>query len=149
MSSLLHLIHRAGQVADALLLANTQSQERVTPRQLTLLRTLADSSESLNQTDLVEMTGIDRSTLGIMLESMVGRGLVKRETCRTDRRANIITLTPRGLEVLSAVNPAADRAADEILSAIPASQRASFVRALNAIVALPSSVDNATGRQAA
>ncbi|MBZ0218649.1 MAG: MarR family transcriptional regulator, partial [Fimbriimonadaceae bacterium] len=56
-----HLLHRAGQMASEIF-ADELGNSGLTPRQYAVLVTVGEN-EGLSQTDLVEMTGIDRSTL--------------------------------------------------------------------------------------
>ena len=56
-----HLIHRAGQCATDIFQAEAR-ESGLTPRQFAVLMTIAEE-EGLTQTDLVDRTGIDRSTL--------------------------------------------------------------------------------------
>ena len=56
-----HLIHRAGQCATDIFPSEARASG-LTPRQFAVLMIVAEE-EGLTQTDLVERTGIDRSTL--------------------------------------------------------------------------------------
>jgi DNA-binding MarR family transcriptional regulator len=72
-ASALHLLHRAGQVADELFATRLGSSD-ITPRQHLVLATVAACKEP-SQTRLVEKTGIDRSTLADIVRRLVERGL--------------------------------------------------------------------------
>ena len=61
--SMLHLLHRAGQVADELFTEEMHGSD-LTPRQFAVLMVL-QRLETASQTDIVNETGIDRSTLPI------------------------------------------------------------------------------------
>ena len=61
-----HLIHRAGQCATDIFQVEARSSG-LTPRQFAVLMTIAEE-EGLTQTDLVDRTGIDRSTLADIVE---------------------------------------------------------------------------------
>jgi DNA-binding MarR family transcriptional regulator len=91
VSSVLHLLHRAGQCADELFAANMRDSE-LTPRQYVVLRAVADS-EDPSQTTLVEKTGIDRSTLADIVRRLVERGLLQRRRTRRDARMYAVRLT--------------------------------------------------------
>jgi MarR family transcriptional regulator, temperature-dependent positive regulator of motility len=56
----IHLLHRAGQCAGDIFAAEVKGS--LTPRQLAVLTAVA-ANEGLSQTDLVQSTGVDRSTL--------------------------------------------------------------------------------------
>lgn len=74
MSSLLHLLHRAGQAADELF-ADGMSDSDLTPRQFAVLVALGQE-KGTSQTGIVGVTGIDRSTLAEIVRRLVARGLV-------------------------------------------------------------------------
>jgi DNA-binding MarR family transcriptional regulator len=63
------------------------------------------SHEGATQTDLVRITGIDRSTLADMAGRMIGKGLLERERSIVDARANAVRLTDQGRAELEAAQP--------------------------------------------
>jgi len=71
-----HLIHRAGQRATDIFQAEARDSG-LTPRQFAVLMTIAEE-EGLTQTDLVDRTGIDRSTLADIVARLLARGLIQR-----------------------------------------------------------------------
>ena len=84
----------------------------------------------MSQTALVEMTGIDRSTLAEMVRRMVEKGLLSRERTEEDQRANAVAISASGRKALRSARLAAERAERALLDALPASDRARFVKAL-------------------
>ncbi len=46
--------------------------------------------------DLAEHIGLSLPSMSKMIESLVGKGLVSRESCATDRRRVSLTLSPQG-----------------------------------------------------
>ncbi len=128
----IHLLHRAGQCAGEIFQAEMAAGE-LTPRQYAVLVTVAQN-EGLSQTDLVNKTGIDRSTLADIVRRMMRKGLIGRRRTKDDARAYAVKLTEEGWRVLKAAEPMAKRVDDRILSALPAQQRDRFVQDLNTIV---------------
>lgn len=131
-ASALHLLHRAGQCADELF-ANHIGGSGLTPRQFAVIRAIATGEEP-SQTDLVERTGIDRSTMADIVRRLTSRGLVQRRRTRQDARMYAVKLTDRGQKALKSAEPAARVTDDEILSALSPTQRSGFLKALNRIV---------------
>ena len=75
MNSVLHLLHRAGQAADELFAKEMEGSD-LTPRQFAVLVVLA-KHENASQTDIVNATGIDRSTLADIVKRLeIGRAHV-------------------------------------------------------------------------
>jgi len=128
----IHLLHRASQaVEDAFALA--VEIESLTPRQLAVLTTIA-KHEGLSQTGIVDLTGIDRSTLADMVRRMVKKGLLQRRRTKEDARAYAVRLTDEGRRVLRTAEPLAKRVDVRVLDALPANRREEFIRALGSIV---------------
>jgi DNA-binding MarR family transcriptional regulator len=105
----------------------------LTPRQYAVLVTVS-RWEGLSQTDLVDRTGIDRSTLADIVRRMLRKGLVQRRRTREDARAYAVKLTDEGKRILKAAEPIVKRVDEKILGALPAPQRERFLQDLNAIV---------------
>jgi DNA-binding MarR family transcriptional regulator len=101
---------------------------------MTVLAAL-EPNEGASQTALVEMTGIDRSTLAEMVRRMMERALITRKRTETDLRANAVAITPAGRKALRAARAAAERAERALLEALPAAERPRFVKYLAAIAA--------------
>jgi MarR family transcriptional regulator, temperature-dependent positive regulator of motility len=91
-------------------------------------------NEGLSQTDLVERTGVDRSTLADIVKRLKGKGLLQRKRTKEDARAYAVKLTEEGRRVLRTAEPLAKRVDDRILDALPAKQRDQFMSALASIV---------------
>ena len=131
-SSALHLLHRAGQCADDLFARNIGKVD-LTPRQFAVLRCVSEN-EDLSQTDLVNMTGIDRSTLADIVRRLVDLGLLQRKRTKEDARMYAVRLTASGRTALGNAQPAAKSTDTSLLQVLPASQRQDFLKALSIIV---------------
>jgi len=123
-----HLLRRCQQRAVEIFMQEIGAA-RLTPRQFAILVTLA-RRPGLTQTEVVEETGIDRSTVGDMVNRLVRRGLVRRRKSGRDQRANTLLILPAGLRLLREAAPAVDRAQDRIMKPLPAAARQAFVAAL-------------------
>jgi DNA-binding MarR family transcriptional regulator len=128
----LHLLHRVGQCAEDLFQIEMSGLD-LTPRQYIVLLTVS-KAEGLSQTDLVESTGIDRSTMADLVRRMLKKGLLQRQRSKEDRRAYSVSLTEQGAHALKAAEPVASRADDRLLVALSASMAEEFVSNLNAII---------------
>jgi DNA-binding MarR family transcriptional regulator len=98
-----HLLHRALQLALDLY-AEEVGAEGVTQRQYAVLAAVADN-EGATQSDLVRITGIDRSTLADMAQRMIAKDLLERERSPVDARANAVRLTELGRATLEEARP--------------------------------------------
>lgn len=105
----------------------------VTRQQIALLIALA-KNPGVSQRELVEATGIDKSTLKEMLGRMVARGWVKRERDPADNRAWTMSITPDGETLLAERLEAVAAAQREIVAPLPEADRAAFVRCLRILI---------------
>ena len=128
------LLHRAGQAATEMF-AKEAGDTGLTARQLVLLQAVA-ATEGASQTRLVEITGIDRSTLADIMRRMLKKGLIQRRRTKEDARAYAVKLTADGREMLRRAAPVGHRVDTRLLEAIPAQRRDGFLRDLERLAAL-------------
>ena len=79
-ASLTHLLHRACQVADSVF-NEEAGATGLTTRQFAVLVAVS-SNRDISQTGLVQVTGIDRSTVAEIVKRLLRRGLIKRKRLR-------------------------------------------------------------------
>ena len=106
----------------------------LTKQQFMVLAAL-EHNDGVSQTALVEITGIDRSTLAEMVRRMLEKDLVSRERTEADARANAVAITAGGRKALRAARNAADRAEKALLDALPPGERTRFIKSLAQIAA--------------
>ena len=132
-ASIIHMIHRASQCAADAFHAEVGDLD-LTPRQLAVMRTVAANDEA-SQTRIVELTGIDRSTVADIMCRMIKKGLLQRKRTKDDARAYAVRLTEAGRTMLRRATPASERVDSRVLDALPAARRETFVRDLERLVA--------------
>lgn len=128
----IHLLHRAGQCAGDVFSAEIGETD-LTPRQYAVLVAVS-LNEGLSQTDLVDQTGVDRSTLADIVRRLLKKGLLQRRRTKEDARAYAVKLTEDGWRVLRSAEPVVRRVDDRILSALPQKQRDQLLSDLATIV---------------
>lgn len=128
-----HLLHRALQLALDIY-GEELGPGAITQRQYAVLAAAADH-EGATQTDLVRITGIDRSTLADMAARMIVKGLLERERSTLDARANAVRLTAEGRAALEAARPKMAQADSRLLKLISGGgRRDTFVGLLKDLV---------------
>lgn len=132
-SSTLHLLHRVHQCAGELFQSHMSNMD-VTTTQYTVLVAAAEK-EGLSQQDIINATGIDRSTVSQVVQLLVRKGLVKRRRTRHDARAYAVSVTDAGREVLKVSEPIIERIEEALVDALPASRAKVFIANLRTIVA--------------
>ena len=128
-----HLLRRCVQYANDLFSREPGAGE-LTKQQFTVLAAV-EQNEGMSQTDLVAITGIDRSTLAEMIRRMLDKELLGRERTEADQRANSVRIAPAGKKALRAARTASERVEKMLLAGLPAADRAKFVRMLTVLVA--------------
>ncbi len=114
--SIIHLLHRASQRASEIFALETRDFD-LTARQYAVITTVAQH-EGLSQTDLVRLTGIDRSTLADVVQRLLRRGVIQRQRTTRDGRTYAVSLSSDGRELLEAIKPHARRADRTVLSCL-------------------------------
>ncbi len=130
-----HLLRRAQQRAVDLFV-QAVGENGLRPPQFAVLVTVYQNP-GLNQTHLVDRTGIDRSTIAEMIDRMVARGYVERKRDAADQRVNTLWATAAGIAALEACVDAAMAAQDRILAPVPPEKRAALLEALALLAELP------------
>ncbi|MDH3741906.1 MAG: MarR family winged helix-turn-helix transcriptional regulator [Hyphomicrobiales bacterium] len=141
-----HLLKRAAQNAANIYMADV-GRRGLTQRQFTVL-TAVEANEGISQTELVNTTGIDRSTLADMISRLAAQGYLQRKRCKNDARTNKIRLMAAGRRALASVQPGAADVDKQILAAIPAPKRKEFVEMLSLLAADCNGVNASTARGA-
>jgi DNA-binding MarR family transcriptional regulator len=131
--SLLHLLHRARQCAEALLQAELTELDLTPPRFFVLASLPLDGG--LSHAQLCKKTSIDRSTMTEIMRSLVQNKLVGRVRDKKDTRAYVVTITSKGLEALDLAQRRAAIVEDTLLAMLTPSQAENFIKALSGIVA--------------
>lgn len=145
-SSLSHLLRRAQQFAYDQF-TQQMGNGSLTPRQFIVLFAV-DEEEGLNQTDLVNRTGIDRSTLADMISRMIKAGLLARKRTTEDARANAVRLTAAGRRALKSAMPNALAAERAVMAHLPKTLQSQVIHALGVLVdALQAAKEDATPKR--
>ncbi len=114
--SIIHLLHRASQRASEIFAQETRDFD-LTARQYAVITTVAQH-EGLSQTDLVRLTGIDRSTLADVVQRLLKRGIIQRERTMRDGRTYAVSLSSDGRQLLESIKPYARRADRIVVSCL-------------------------------
>lgn len=139
--SLSHLLKRAVQYSIHLYM-NEAGKSGLTHRQFTVLMA-ADAHDGRSQTELVQMTGIDRSTLADLVARLMAQGYLQRKRSKEDARTNSIRLTPIGKKMLKQAQAGAEEVDRQMLAALPAADRKTLIESLTALAAEMDKVEEA------
>lgn len=131
-SSPSHLLHRAQQIA-ANHSAAALKTAGLTLRQFSVLAALS-GNEGVSQSDLVNATGIDRSTLADMVARMEAGGMIKRADSKTDARAKSVSLTAKGKKAYDKALPAVTKADMALFATLAKAKQDALMQGLGGLV---------------
>jgi MarR family transcriptional regulator, lower aerobic nicotinate degradation pathway regulator len=87
-----------------------------------------------SQADLGRSTGIDRSDVTAALAELESRNLIERTVDPDNKRRNIVTLTPEGVEQLRDLDAVVDAIQDELFAPLTATQRRQFIQLMSRLL---------------
>src|SRR3978361_48192 len=116
-----HLLRRCVQYANDLF-SREQGASDLTKQQFTVLAAV-EQNEGMSQTDLVGITGIDRSTLAEMIRRMIEKGLLDPERAESDQRAKAVRIAASGQKSLRSARTASERVERPLLPGLAATDR--------------------------
>jgi DNA-binding MarR family transcriptional regulator len=102
-------------------------------RELAVLLVL-DGAEPASQLEMANRLGIDRTTMVAMLNTLEDKGIVQRTMHGTDRRKNVVELTPTGRDTLAKARTASHEAERQFLAGLDDTAAAQLRSALQAVV---------------
>ena len=128
-----HLLKRAAQYATYIYMGEV-GKSGLTQRQFTVLLAV-DNNDGKSQTELVKLTGIDRSTLADLVARLLAQGYLQRRRTKDDGRTNAIRITTVGKKMLKMAQPGADEVDRQLLSLVPSGDRKTFLDNLAVLAA--------------
>ena len=127
------LLHRANQITTERF-ADAIGDSEMTARQVQVLQAI-EENEGLSQTKIVNLTGIDRSTLADIIRRLSKRKLIERRRTKEDARAYAVKLTDAGRRELASGKPALRTVEKNLLAPLSEKQRADLLALLAQVVA--------------
>lgn len=126
-----HFARRVHQLAVALFVQEV-GDLNLTPVQYSSLQTICNQP-GIDQKTLANAVGYDTSTIAGVIDRLEARGLLVRTVSPTDRRARLITPTPKGLDMLEAVVPRMLKSQERLLEPLTKAERKEFMRLMQVL----------------
>lgn len=117
--------------------------------QIVVLRAIVSCKEIPSQTDIVNLTGIDRSTTADIVNRLQQKRFIRRARSPADKRAYQLRLTNEGKDALAAAEPFVKRIEEEFLGQLTNHQTTIFLGALQTLATVDVSTTRQTEKQAA
>jgi DNA-binding MarR family transcriptional regulator len=106
----------------------------ITPLQFGMLTVLAEHPDGIDIGALAFQLGTDRSNTADVARRLAGRGYVRQDVDKGDRRKVVSRLTKEGRAFLKRMEPSMQESQDRLLRPLPAAQRAALMAALRTLV---------------
>ncbi len=138
--SVSHLLKRAVQYSIHIYMSEA-GKLGLTHRQYTVLNAV-DNLDGKSQTELVKLTGIDRSTMADLVKRLTEQGYVIAKQSREDARSNSVRLTPAGKKVLKTAQSGVENLDKSLLQHVSATDRKTVVDCLAALADKMDSIED-------
>jgi len=117
----------------------------VAAEQFATLKIISEDHE-VTQTQIAELLGKDKTTVGRSIDSLLKKGLLIREDLQSDKRANRISLTPQAEQILKSAIPMAQKFNEAIKSKLTENEIETFFKVLDTILEKSKKVDINKGK---
>jgi DNA-binding MarR family transcriptional regulator len=144
-----HLARRFQQIAVAVFLAEVEGAGfDLTPVQYAALATI-NANPAIDQITLAGLIAYDRTTITGVVDRLVQKNLVVRETSSRDRRARQLKITDEGRKTLRKITPAVESAQRTMLRGLIEKEAAELMRLLRKAIAAGNELSRAPLRDTA
>ncbi|HLG81697.1 MAG TPA: MarR family transcriptional regulator [Bradyrhizobium sp.] len=141
-----HLARRFQQIAVAVFLAEVENAGfDLTPVQYAALATI-NTHPAIDQITLAGLIAYDRTTITGVIDRLVQKNLVVRETSSRDRRARELKMTDEGRRTLRKITPAVEAAQRIMLRGLTEKEAAELMRLLQKAIAAGNELSRAPQR---
>jgi len=142
-----HLARRFQQIAVAVFLAEVEDAGfDLTPVQYAALASI-NANPTIDQITLAGLIAYDRTTITGVVDRLVQKGLVVRETSSRDRRARELRLTDEGRKTLRKITPAVESAQRIMLRGLSEKEAAELMQLLRKAIAASNELSRAPLRE--
>jgi DNA-binding MarR family transcriptional regulator len=139
-----HLIRRLHQISTALFLQETKGYDVTAPQYAALLAIRL--YPGIDQTALVNIVALDRSTTADVLARLASKRLIKRTKGALDRRIKVLHITATGEELLNEIEPLVEKVQKRILSRLSKAEQRQFMAIMPKLVDLNNELSRAPRR---
>ncbi|MFZ1815895.1 MAG: MarR family winged helix-turn-helix transcriptional regulator [Rhizobiaceae bacterium] len=142
-----HLIRRLHQISLSVFAERTAAAGfDLTPVQYAALNAIS-IAPGMDQATLAGTIAYDRATIGGVVDRLVAKGLVARQTSKRDRRARELVITGDGADILSGVSPVVEALQTTILAGLNSQEQAQFTALLQKTTQAGNQLSRAPARE--
>jgi len=92
---------------------------------------LIEHKEQATQVAIASLSGLDKMTISQALKKLIALKLITRKECRSDTRAKVVTLTPRGKDVVKNLIPLVEKTDEVFFDALSKEEYKSLITIFN------------------
>jgi MarR family transcriptional regulator, lower aerobic nicotinate degradation pathway regulator len=126
-----HLLRRCHQIAVAIFLDECGAFD-LTPLQYVTLSALA-AHGAMDKATIGGVVALDRTTIAVVVKNLEQRGFATTRPSEYDRRAKLIKITAKGVNLVSSVEAQVTRTQERIVAPLTAKERGELLRLLGKI----------------
>lgn len=119
------LLRRAHQIAVGIFVEECAPFNLTPPQHSTLI--VIGHCPGIDQAALARAIGFDRATIGLVVERLEARGLLKRQRASDDKRRKTLVLTPQGRALMRRAAAAIERTSERLLAPLRPGDRRTFI----------------------
>jgi DNA-binding MarR family transcriptional regulator len=127
------LARQLHRIAAAILTEESAAFDRLTGLQCGVLE-VVNATDAIDQIGVCEILGVDRSTLAGVVDRLEEKQLIERTVNVTDRRSNMLSITPKGRGAIERERTVADTADLRVVEPLAPEDRERFLALLTQIV---------------
>jgi MarR family transcriptional regulator, lower aerobic nicotinate degradation pathway regulator len=126
-----HLLRRCHQISVAIFLDECHPFD-LTPLQYVTLSALANLGP-MDKATIGGFVALDRTTIAVVVKNLEQRGLATTRPSEYDRRAKLIKITAKGLNLVSSVQAQVARTQERLLAPLTTKEKTELLRLLGKI----------------
>lgn len=105
----------------------------LTITQCGVIRTLRYAKE-LTQAQIADIYASDRATIGAVIQKLMDKKYLEKKLSGTDRRAYVVSLTPRAIEIADEIQVISEQIERRALEGLSEEEIQIFLKAMNVII---------------
>ena len=117
-----------------MLLENTLKVLEISLKEYALLMVISNSEKKLTQLEAGNQLQFDRTSVGQLIDGLCGKEFIERNSKPNDRRAYLLSLTEKGVDLLKQLRALEADCKNVCLSPLTPNERSNFMNYLQTLI---------------
>ena len=117
-----------------MLLENTLKDLEISLKEYALLMVISNSEKKLTQLEAGNQLQFDRTSVGQLIDGLCSKGFIERNSKPNDRRAYLLSLTEKGVDLLKQLRALEADCKNVCLSPLTPNERSNFMNYLQTLI---------------